>query len=45
MPPKILVVDDEEHIVRKMRKALQRAGFDVVTASDGMDALKNVRGD
>ena len=43
MPRKILVVDDERHIVRLVEINLQRAGYDVVTAYDGVEALEKVR--
>jgi DNA-binding response OmpR family regulator len=36
---RILVVDDDEHILRAMATSLRRAGFDVTTASDGEPAL------
>jgi two-component system, OmpR family, alkaline phosphatase synthesis response regulator PhoP len=39
---KILVVDDERHIVRLIQVNLERAGYAVVTAFDGREALKKV---
>jgi DNA-binding response OmpR family regulator len=39
MSHKILVVDDEPEIVRLVRAYLERAGFTVVTASEGREAL------
>lgn len=42
MPKKILAVDDEKHIVRLVQVNLERAGYQVVTAFDGVDALKKV---
>ncbi|HIE52413.1 MAG TPA: response regulator transcription factor [Armatimonadetes bacterium] len=39
---KILAVDDEKHIVRLIQINLERAGYDVVTAYDGLEALKKV---
>lgn len=39
MTQKILVVDDEAEIVRLVRAYLERAGFAVVTASEGDEAL------
>src|SRR3990172_6805363 len=39
MTQKILVVDDEMEIVRLVRAYLERAGFSVVTASEGREAL------
>ncbi len=40
MAKKILVVDDERHIVRLVEVNLTRAGYDVVTAYDGVEALE-----
>ena len=40
MAKKILVVDDERHIVRLVEVNLQRAGYDVVVAYDGVEALE-----
>ncbi|WP_026882364.1 response regulator transcription factor [Clostridium akagii] len=37
---KILVVDDEEHIVELIKFNLETNGFKVVSASNGIDALK-----
>ncbi|MBI5854304.1 MAG: response regulator [Nitrospirae bacterium] len=37
---RILVVDDDAHIRQVMRLALTKAGFDVLEASDGGEALK-----
>jgi two-component system, OmpR family, alkaline phosphatase synthesis response regulator PhoP len=42
MPKKILAVDDERHIVRLVQVNLERAGYQVVTAFDGKDALEKV---
>ncbi len=39
MPAKILVVDDEASIRRLLRNTLERAGYAVVEAADGRDAL------
>jgi DNA-binding response OmpR family regulator len=41
--PKILVVDDEPDAVELIEFNLKGAGFDVVTAADGTDALKKAR--
>jgi two-component system phosphate regulon response regulator PhoB len=40
MKPKILVVDDEPEAVELVEFNLRQAGFDVVTAADGAEALK-----
>jgi DNA-binding response OmpR family regulator len=39
---KILVVDDEEHIVMILKDSLEFSGFQVVTALDGQEALVSV---
>jgi len=39
---KILAVDDERHIVRLVQVNLERAGYQVVTAFDGREALEKV---
>ena len=36
----VLIVDDEPAIVRLVRDYLERAGFEVMTASNGEDALQ-----
>ncbi|AZV50566.1 MULTISPECIES: two-component system response regulator PhoP [Bacillus] len=40
MNKKILVVDDEESIVTLLQYNLERSGYEVITASDGEEALK-----
>ena len=45
MAKKILVVDDERHIVRLVEVNLTRVGYDVVTAYDGLEALEKVKTD
>ena len=42
MAEKILVVDDERHIVRLVEINLQRAGYDVITAYDGVECIEKV---
>jgi len=39
---RILVVDDEEQILRALRRALAARGYEVLTAADGQDALAEV---
>lgn len=41
-PKRILVVDDERHIVRLIQVNLERAGYQVLTAFDGKEGLKKV---
>jgi DNA-binding response OmpR family regulator len=40
---KILVVDDEEHIVMILKDSLEFSGFQVVTAYNGEEALESVQ--
>ena len=42
--PKILLVDDEENILRSVEKSLFRAGYDVETAAGNSEALRLVQG-
>ncbi len=42
MPKKILVVDDERPIVRLVQVNLEHAGYEVVAAYDGKEALQKV---
>lgn len=39
---KILVVDDQKHIVRLVQITLEKAGYEVVMAYDGVEALEQV---
>ena len=39
MSPKILIVDDDQNIVRLLRLYLRNEGYDVVSAADGRQAL------
>src|SRR5580698_7535194 len=43
MIPKILVVDDEPDALELIKFNLKAAGYDVVTAADGDEALKKAR--
>ncbi|MBL8064461.1 MAG: response regulator [Chthonomonadaceae bacterium] len=43
MPLKILVCDDERHIVRLIQVNLEKQGWQVVTAYDGKEGLEKVR--
>lgn len=40
---KILVVDDERHIVRLVQVNLERVGYSVITAFDGVECLEKVK--
>ena len=42
--PKVLVVDDAPDIVRLTRDYLEHAGFTVVVARDGNDAIRAALG-
>ncbi len=39
MAKKILLVDDEPHIIMMLENRMKHAGYDVITASDGQEAL------
>jgi two-component system alkaline phosphatase synthesis response regulator PhoP/two-component system response regulator VicR len=43
MALKVLVCDDERHIVRLIQVNLERQGYTVVTAFDGKDGLEKVK--
>ena len=43
MNPKILVVDDESHILNVVSLKLRNAGYSVVTATDGGEALEKAQ--
>lgn len=38
--PRILVVDDEEELVKTMKAGLETAGYEVLTAYDGRDGFE-----
>lgn len=40
---KILIVDDEPHIIRVMKLALERASYQVDVAANGVEALKSIK--
>ena len=42
MPKKILVIDDEELIIRSLKKLLEKEDFTVFVAKNGQDALAMV---
>jgi DNA-binding response OmpR family regulator len=39
----VLVVDDQPHIVRLIQVNLEKVGFQVATASDGVEGIQKVR--
>ena len=43
MARKILAVDDEKHILRLVQINLEKAGYEVVTGSNGREAVEKVR--
>jgi DNA-binding NtrC family response regulator len=43
MPARILVVDDEENMVRLLQKVLVKEGYEVQTASSGSEAIRLLR--
>jgi putative two-component system response regulator len=45
LPAKILVVDDEKIVVDLHKRMLEQCGYDVITASNGMEALDLVASD
>lgn len=45
MAKKILVVDDDKHVPKLSKAALERAGYEVLVAADGMDALAAIERD
>jgi two-component system alkaline phosphatase synthesis response regulator PhoP len=45
MARRIMVVDDEEDILRIVSEKLQWAGYDVIPACDGSECLEKIRSD
>jgi len=43
MPTKVLVCDDERHIVRLIQVNLERQGYQVITAYDGKEGLEKIK--
>ena len=43
MAKKILAVDDEKHILRLVQINLEKAGYEVVTGTNGREAIEKVR--
>jgi CheY-like chemotaxis protein len=40
---RILIVDDEPHVLRVLKMSLERAGYSVEVSSDGREALERIR--
>lgn len=45
MPKKILVVDDESNVLLAFKDRIQMAGYEVITATDGILALEKIKAD
>jgi DNA-binding response OmpR family regulator len=43
MPQIVLVVDDDSSIAHTLRSILLKSGFEVITATDGEEALKMIK--
>ena len=43
MAKRILAVDDEKHILRLVQINLEKAGYEVITATNGREAVETVR--
>ena len=43
--PRVLVVDDERAVRESLERALALHGFEVVTAAEGLEALRVIQGD
>ncbi len=43
MSPTILIIDDEQIIIRALSRAFQKEGFQVFTASDGQEGLQKIQ--
>lgn len=43
MASKIIVIEDDPHILKLISQTLQREGYEVVTATDGSEGLRKVR--
>jgi DNA-binding response OmpR family regulator len=39
---RILIVDDEPHLIRSLSFILSKAGYEICTASDGLEALQKL---
>lgn len=45
MAARILIVDDDRHVPRLIRTALERTGYETLVATDGMRALETISRD
>jgi DNA-binding NtrC family response regulator len=43
MQPRVLIVDDEENMLKLLQKVLSKEGYDVQTAASGSEALRMLR--
>jgi len=43
MKPRVLVVDDESDFIQLLKYNLERQGFEILTASNGVEALNTAR--
>ncbi|MFN2115617.1 MAG: response regulator transcription factor [Anaerolineae bacterium] len=41
-PPGILVIDDDENLTRLLRESLEEAGYDVLSAGNGVDGMREL---
>jgi two-component system KDP operon response regulator KdpE len=41
-PPRILLVDDDANLIRLLRESLEAAGYDVHSAANGLDGLRQL---
>src|SRR3989338_6622284 len=39
---RILIVDDEEHVRKLLQRTLEKAGYDVIAAANGQEALEKI---
>ena len=43
--PRLLIIEDNEEVLRSLKKYFTKKNYDVVTASNGLDGLKTYEGD
>ena len=44
-PPRLLIIEDNEEVLRSLKKYFTKKHYDVITASNGLDGLKIFEGD